>query len=199
MGVDVMWFTPEGLIREQHTYMDLGTVMSQIGASKQKGRAVPTFAIAMPTVTVSTSSADEARNVESATTMFQALEKKSEAGFLGAASDDLTWDDLTQPETMKGKAAAKRYFVELTRAFPDVKATTTNAWGVGDFVIAEGMLSGTHRAAFFGVPPTNKAIRLHALDIIQFKDGKIQNGWSYGNGAEMNPPPGAMLAVPPKR
>jgi steroid delta-isomerase-like uncharacterized protein len=189
MGVDVMWFTPEGLIKEQHTYTDLGTVMAQIGASKQKGRAAPTVPSAMPTVAVSTGSADEAKNVEAATKRFEAFEKKSEAAFLGSSSDDLTWDDLTQPEAMKGKAAGKRYFVELTRAFPDVKATTTNAWGFGDYVIAEVTLSGTQRAAFFGVPPTNKAIRLHALDILQFKDGAIVKGWSYGNGREMTPPP----------
>jgi predicted ester cyclase len=100
---------------------------------------------------------------------------------------------------MQGKAAGKRYFGELTRAFPDVKATTTNAWGVGDYVIAEATLSGTYRAAFFGVPPTNKAIRLHALDILQFKDGTIVKGWSYGNGREMTAPPAAGPAAPTKR
>ena len=154
---------------------------------------------------VSTNNPDETKNVDAATKMFGAFEKKSDADFLGSASDDITWDDMTQPETMKGKAAGKKYFVAMTTAFPDVKATTTNAWGVGDFVIAEGTLSGTHKAAFFGIQPTKKQINLHGLDIIQFKDGKVISGRSYGNGAEMMmqlglmPMPGAKDAKAPAK
>ena len=200
MGADVMWFTPEGLIKEQHTYVDMGTIMSQIGVSKAKGRPVPAVPTAAPAMVMSTNAADETKNVDAATKMFGAFEKKSDADFMGGASDDITWDDMTQPETMKGKAAGKKYFTAMTTAFPDVKATTQNAWGVGDFVIAEGTLSGTHKAAFFGIQPTKKQISLHGLDIIQFKDGKIVSGRSYGNGAEMMtqlglmPTPGAAGA-----
>jgi steroid delta-isomerase-like uncharacterized protein len=184
-GVDVMWFTPDGLVKEQHTYTDMGTIMSQVGASKQKGRPVPTVPTAMPTVIVATGSAEETKNVAAATKMFAAFEKKSSDDFMGGASDDITWDDMTQPETMKGKAAGKKYFAAMTTAFPDVKSTTTNAWGVGDVVIAEGTLTGTQKGAFFGIPATKKPINLHGVDIMQFKDGKIVAGRSYGNGAEM--------------
>ena len=59
--------------------------------------------------------------------MFGAFEKKSDADFMGGASDDITWDDMTQPETMKGKAAGKKYFAEMTKAFPDVKVSTQHA------------------------------------------------------------------------
>jgi steroid delta-isomerase-like uncharacterized protein len=185
MGADVMWFSPDGLVKEQHTYLDFGTIMSQIGASKQKARPVPAMPSGAPAVVVSTNAADETKNVDAATKMFAAFEKKSDADFMGGAADDITWDDMTQPETMKGKAAGKKYFTAMTTAFPDVKSTTSNAWGVGDFVVAEGTLSGTHKAAFFGIPATKKQINLHGLDIIQFKDGKIISGRSYGNGGEM--------------
>lgn len=199
MGVDVMWFTPEGLIKEQHTYHDMGTVMSQIGVSKQKGRPVPTLGSA-PTIVASTNSPDETKNVETAKKMFGAFEKKSEADFLGNATDDIAWDDMTMPETMKGKAAGKKFFGEMTKAFPDVKVDNTNVWGIGDFVIAEGTMSGTHKGAFMGIQPTKKSINLHGIDIVQFKDGKVVKGWSYANGGEMMmqlgllPPPGAKPA-----
>jgi steroid delta-isomerase-like uncharacterized protein len=199
-GVDIMWFSPEGLVKEQHTYVDMGTIMSQIGASKQKARPVPTVPTTPPAVTVATNSADEQKNVDAATKMFGAFEKKSSDDFMGGASDDITWDDMTQPETMKGKAAGKKYFTAMTTAFPDVKATTQNAWGIGDVVIAEGTITGTQKGAFFGIQPTKKQISLHGVDIIQFKDGKIVSGRSYGNGAEMMmqlglmPQPGAKDA-----
>ncbi len=201
-GVDIMWFSPDGLVKEQHTYVDMGTIMSQVGASKHKGRAVPTVPTTPPAVVVATGSADEQKNVDAATKMFAAFEKKSSDDFMGGASDDITWDDMTQPETMKGKAAGKKYFAAMTTAFPDVKSTTTNAWGVGDVVIAEGTLSGTQKGAFFGIPATKKPINLHGVDIMQFKDGKIIAGRSYGNGVEMMsqlgliPQPGAMKDKP---
>jgi len=199
-GVDIMWFSPDGLVKEQHTYVDMGTIMSQVGASKQKARPVPTVPTTPPAVTVATNSADEQKNVDAATKMFGAFEKKSSDDFMGGASDDITWDDMTQPETMKGKAAGKKYFTAMTTAFPDVKATTQNAWGIGDVVIAEGTITGTQKGAFFGIQPTKKQISLHGVDIIQFKDGKIVSGRSYGNGAEMMmqlglmPQPGAKDA-----
>jgi predicted ester cyclase len=93
---------------------------------------------------------------------------------------------MTQPETMKGKAAGKKFFGEMVKAFPDLKATNTNVWGVGDFVIAEGAMTGTHKGVLMGIQPTKKQVNLHGLDVIQFnKEGKIVKGTSYGNGAEM--------------
>lgn len=202
MGVDVIWFTPEGQIKEQHTYYDMGTMMSQIGLSKQKARAVPTLA-ASPTVVASNGSADETKNVEAATKMWSAFDKKNEADFIGGTSDDVVWDDMTQPEPSKGKAAGKKFFNEMIKAFPDAKSTSTNAWGVADFVIAEGSFSGTHKGPLFGIQPTKKSVNMHGVDIMQFKDGKVVKGWSYGNSAEMMsqlgliPQPGAAKDAKP--
>jgi steroid delta-isomerase-like uncharacterized protein len=183
-GVSVAWFSPEGLIKEEHAYSDGGTMMSQLGVSKQKARPIPTVPSGPPQVFSSNNAADEAKNVEAANKMFAAFEKKSEADFVAGADDKLEWDDMTQPETSKGKEAAKKYFKAMTAAFPDAKTTTTNVWGVGDFVIAEGTFSGTHKGPLFGIPATQKPVTMHALDIIQFKDGKVVKGWSYGNSAE---------------
>jgi len=202
-GVDVMWFSPDGLVKEQHTYMDMGTIMSQVGASKHKARPVPTLPTGAPAVVVSMGTPEETKNVESATKMWGAFEKKSEADFLAGSTDDIAWDDMTQPETMKGKAAGKKFFGEMIKAFPDLKATNANVWGVGDFVIAEGSMTGTHKGALMGIQPTKKQINMHGLDVIQFnKDGKVVRGTSYGNGAEMMmqlgliPQPGAAKAAP---
>lgn len=208
LGADVMWFTPEGLVKEQHTYFDMSTIMSQIGASKQKGRAAPAIPTSAPQVVVSLNGVEETKNVETVNKMWAAFEKKSDADFVASVTDDLTWDDLTMPEAMKGKAAGKKFFAEITKAFPDLKSTPANAWGIGDFVVAEGVMTGTQKGAFMGIPATKKAINLHGLDIVQFnKEGKVVKGTSYGNGFEMAtqlglvPPPGAakdLKAAPAK-
>lgn len=200
-GADVFWFTPEGLIKEQHTYYDMGTIMSQMGVSKQKGRPVPTLASSVQAVT-STGAPEEAKNAEAVNKMFGAFEKKSEADFLGNSVDDVAWDDMTQPEASKGKAAAKKFFGEMTKAFPDGKSTATNTWAIGDFVVMEGTFTGTHKGPLFGIPATKKSVNMHGLDVVQFKDGKVIKGTSYGNGLEVAmqlglvPPPGAKPADP---
>jgi steroid delta-isomerase-like uncharacterized protein len=202
-GVDVMWFSPEGLVKEQHTYMDMGTIMSQMGASKQKARPVPTLPTGAPAVVVSMGTPEETKNADSATKMWGAFEKKSDADFLAGAADDIAWDDMTMPETMKGKAAGKKFFGEMIKAFPDLKATNTNVWTAGNFVIAEGAMTGTHKGPLMGIQPTKKSMNMHGLDVIEFnKDGKIVKGTSYGNSAELMmqlglmPQPGAAKAAP---
>ena len=152
---------------------------------------------------VSTNAPDEAKNVEVANKMWAAYEKKSEGDFLAVQTDDIAWDDLTMPEPMKGKAAAKKFFADVTKAFPDVKVTPANTWAVGDFVITESAVTGTHKGAFMGIQPTKKSINLHGIDIVQFKDGKMTKGTTYGNGGEMMmqlglmPAPGAAKPATP--
>jgi steroid delta-isomerase-like uncharacterized protein/uncharacterized protein (TIGR02246 family) len=203
-GADVLWFTPEGQIKEEHSYMDMGTVMSQIGVSKQKARAIPTIPTTPPTVITATGSETETKNAEAAKKMMGAFEKKSDADFMAGAADDIQWDDMTQPDTTKGKAANKKYFKAMTTAFPDIKVSEQNVWGIGDYVIAEGTITGTQKGAFFGIPAKNKPVTLHGLDVMQFKDGKIVHGWSYSNSAEMAeqlgliPHPGAAKGAPAK-
>lgn len=200
MGVNISWFTPEGQIKEQHSYADMGTLMSQMGVSKQKARAIPTVPTGAPQVIVSTGSPDETKNLEAAQKMMGSFEKKSEADFMGSFADNIEWDDMTMPDTMKGKDQGKKFFKMMTTAFPDVKTTNANMIAVGDYVISEGAITGTHKGPMMGIQPTKKTVNMHGIDIIQFKDGKMVHGWSYGNGMEMMtqlglvPPPGAKDA-----
>ncbi|MBX3206705.1 MAG: ester cyclase [Labilithrix sp.] len=182
-GVDVLWFTPEGQVKEHHVYYDGGTILSQIGLSKQKARAIPAFGSNPEVVTASGSEA-ETKNVEALTAMGAAMEAKKEADWLGAMTDTVEWDDMTQPQTSKGKAEAKKFFKAMTTGFPDAKTTVVNAWGIGDFVIHETSWTGTHKGAFFGIPATKKSVTVKSIDIIQYKDGKLAKGASYSNGAD---------------
>jgi steroid delta-isomerase-like uncharacterized protein len=170
-----------------------------------KGRPVPTLATGAPVVVVSTNAPEEAKNVEVANKMWAAFEKKSEADFLATQTDDVAWDDLTMPEPIKGKAATKKFFGDVTKAFPDVKVTPVNSWAVGDFVITENAVTGTHKGAFMGIQPTKKSMTMHDIDIVQFKDGKMVKGTTYGNGGEMLmqlgllPMPGAKPTAAPAK
>ena len=195
MGADLVWFTPEGQMKRHHVYYDAGTFMSQIGVSKQKARAVPTLP-ASPQIFNAGNAADEAKNVELTKMMDAAFEQKKEADFLGTLADSIEWDDMTQPETSKGKDSAKKWFQAMLKAFPDGKVATTNSWGIGEYVIHEGNFTGTHKGPLFGIQPTKKTVNMHGLDIYQVKDGKVLKGWSYSNSAEMMTQLGLMKAPP---
>jgi len=185
-GADVMWLDESnGLIKEQHTYMDMGTIMSQLGVSKQKARPVATVPSGMPQMFDSKGTPDEAKNTDAFKAETAALENKKEADFLANIADNAEYDDYTQPQTMKGKADAKKFLKEMNTGFPDAKFNIANTWAFGDFVISEGTMTGTQKGSFFGIPATKKSVTVHNLDIQQFKDGKMVKGWSYGNGAEM--------------
>lgn len=203
-GVSVYKFSPEGLLKETHVYFDAGTLMAQLGVSKQKARAIQPLPTDKPMGMTSTGGAEEKRNVDAVAKMMGAFEKKSDADFLSALADDIAWDDMSQPETMKGKASGQKFFKMMTTAFPDAKITGQNVWGVGDYVIHEGTMTGTQKGALGPIRATKKPVNLHDIDIIQFnKDGKVVKGWTYGNSAEMMmqlgllPMPGADKGAKP--
>ena len=205
-GAEVDWFSPEGLIIEQHVFYDMGTTMNQIGAMKpaQKTRPIPSIPTGMPQIAASTGSPDETKNIDLVKAMNGAFETKKEADFLGPIADNAEYDDMTQAETMKGKAPAKKWFGDATKAFPDSKIKTEQVWAFGDIVVAEATWTGTHKDTFMGIKPTQKKIEVHNLDIFQFKDGKLVKGWTYGNSTEMMgqlgllpPPPAAKKDAPP--
>jgi steroid delta-isomerase-like uncharacterized protein len=197
-GVDIMWFDKDsGLIKEHHIYYDGATTLSQIGVSKQKARPIPTLATTMPAPIESKGTPEETKNVEAYKSMSAALETKKEADFLATVADNVEYDDYTMPQTMKGKADAKKFFKEMTTAFPDAKMTPLNTWAFGDFVVAEIQWTGTNKGAFMGMPATKKSVNMKGVDVHQYKDGKMVHGWSYSNGAEFAQQMGLMPTPKP--
>ena len=193
-GLDIVWFDDKGLIKEHHTYYDGATILSQIGVSKQKARPIPTLPATPAEPVVSKGTPEEQKNVETAKAMYAAMEAKKEADFLAPLADDVQYDDMTQPQTSKGKADAKKFFKQMTVAFPDAKFQTVNAWGFGDVVVTEGTMTGTNKGSFFGMPATKKPLTVKSADILVFKDGKLVHGYSYANGADMLQQLGLMPA-----
>jgi len=198
MGVSVYLFTPDAKLAEAHVYFDAGTLLSQLGASAQKARPLQALPSGEATTVAATGSAEEQRNLETATQMMGAYEKKKAAQLTASMSPDIAWDDMSEPETRSGVAAAKKYFKTRTQAFPDAKVTIRNAWAVGDQVLVESTFTGTQKGALGAIRATKKPVTLHQLDVLQFDaDGKLVHQRSYANSTELAmqlglvPPPGA--------
>jgi len=194
-GIDLFWFDKDsGLIKEHHVYYDGATILSQIGISKGKARPIPTLSASMPTPIESKGTPEESKNVDAYKALAVTMDNHKEADFLAAVADNVEYDDYTMPQTMKGKAEAKKFFKEMTTAFPDMKTTVNNAWGFGDFVVAESVGTGTNKGPMMGMPATKKSVTMKMAEVHQFKDGKLVRGWGYSNAADMMQQMGLMPA-----
>jgi steroid delta-isomerase-like uncharacterized protein len=186
-GVTVIFSNPDGLVREEHDYTDMGSMMMQLGVPKAKGRAL----VGLPTTSethIAKGTPDEDKNVDLAKSFAAVMEKKDVKAFLDGMTDDSTYDMNVSPNPMSGKKDGEKWFNMMTKAFPDMKSTISNAWGVEDYVIDEYTMTGTQKGAITGpmgtIPATGKQVNLHGIEIVQFKDGKMTHGWGFENGAE---------------
>lgn len=205
-GISIYFFDDNAKLKAAHAYFDIGSLMSQLGVSKEPApplQALPTEAALEFTAT---DSENEERNLALAASMFEAVEKKSEKQFLASITDATEWEDTRKAETVKGEKAIRNYFKTQLKAFPDAKMTVVESWATGDYVILEWEFTGTHLGKLGPIAATKKPVKLHAVDILQFDDdGKIVKGWVFGNTAEMAmqlglmPAPGAAPKAAPKK
>jgi steroid delta-isomerase-like uncharacterized protein len=180
LGLSILSFDQDGHVKTEHRYGDLGTVMSQVTGKGAK--PIPTVP-ASPEMIASAGGPDEDAKAEAAKAVYAALEKKSEADFLGKLSDDIEYEGHLG--SVKGKADAKKFFAAFTKAFPDAKFDVGWSQGFGDYAIVEYTLRATHKAPIMGIAATNRKVTVHAVDVYKTKDGKVVKAQTYSNGLEL--------------
>lgn len=91
---------------------------------------------------------------------------------------DAKWVDIPPaPDQPPGPAGGKQLLEELTRAFPDLQIRVEDVLRDGNKVIVRSTLSGTQRETFLGVPARGRRMSIQAVDIHEFRDGKIVRTW----------------------
>jgi len=88
------------------------------------------------------------------------------------------WVDIPSPPgTPPGPQGLKDLFTQLTTAFPDLHLTIEDVLQDGDKVVVRSTITGTHRAALFGMPAKGRRLSIQAVDIHEIKNGKIVRTW----------------------
>jgi len=88
------------------------------------------------------------------------------------------WVDIPPaPNQPPGVEGAKQILVELTTAFPDLKIKIEDVLQDGNKVVVRSEISGTQRNPLMGFPAKNRKMAIQAIDIHEFKDGKIVRTW----------------------
>lgn len=88
------------------------------------------------------------------------------------------WVDIPPaPNQPPGVEGAKQILLELTTAFPDLKIKIEDVLQDGNKVVVRSEISGTQRNPLMGLPAKNRKMAIQAIDIHEFKDGKIVRTW----------------------
>lgn len=102
--------------------------------------------------------------------------------------NDMNFDfvDALVPEDYDGHSStefhgpdgAKEFVRHFRVAFPDLNFTVLDQIAEGNQVATRWMMSGTHRDAFQGMPPTGKSMTMHGITIFRIVDGQVLDGWT---------------------
>jgi predicted ester cyclase len=79
--------------------------------------------------------------------------------------------------TFKGKDEIAKFTRGWVQGFPDCLTTTTNVIEAGNYIVEEGVFTGTHTGVFptpmGDIPPTNKKVEGPYVDVFEIRDGKV--------------------------
>ena len=89
---------------------------------------------------------------------------------------------IAEPGTSNGPDGMIHFLKDVLKpAFPDLKITILDQIAEGDKVTTRKEIHGTHTGVFMGIPPTNKKVVIHVIDIIRLHEGKYADHWAMSN------------------
>jgi predicted ester cyclase len=131
--------------------------------------------LAMALVAVSTAAADSTNPKAEALLWYDAFDGNKPT--LLDKIIDPAWVDIPSPPSdQTGPAAAKQLLSGLHASFPDFAIKVEDVLQDGDKVVVRSTISATLRG-FPGFPPTGRSMKIQAVDIHEFKNGKIIRTW----------------------
>ena len=97
-------------------------------------------------------------------------------------AEDVIWRDVALGMPLHGRDALKAAAQTYMTAFPDLRIEETSSTLAAPRLAQELTITGTHRGAFLGVPPTGRFTQNYAAVITTFdEDGMMIEGALYWN------------------
>nr|WP_295771608.1 ester cyclase [Rhodoferax sp.] len=94
------------------------------------------------------------------------------------------WQSCSSPEHCRGRDASAKTFAGFAVAIPNMKHEIKDVVVSGNRVVVRGMVSGTPKGDFFGVPHTGRSFSVMAIDVHEMRDGRIARSWHVEDWAE---------------
>jgi steroid delta-isomerase-like uncharacterized protein len=118
---------------------------------------------------------------------YQLAEDKDVAGWIAAFTEDGTFTDESIPHTYRGPAELGLTVEVYAKAFPDMHRELHSFYVVGDIVVVQLHLRGTHTGPLElptgTVPPTGKRMNAPCCDVFELVDGKIKRFDCYNEAS----------------
>src|SRR5205823_76473 len=174
-------FDAAGTIKTEHVYRNDHEIAAQLAGEKDAD-APP----AMPTaleVHASQGSDDEAAGA--------AWIGRFDAAWAGgqATVAPMLDDDVELICNLGSHAKGKKDYTEKAQGFattfPDQKFSIEHVWTVGDFVIVEHTMHGTHKGGLGRFAPTGKTVAWRFGEVFRLKGGKLIGDWAFGDFTPM--------------
>ena len=88
------------------------------------------------------------------------------------------WEDIPlNPGQGPGCDAFKRILGGFHSVFKNLKFTNDDIFESGNKVIVRSTIEGTQAGDFAGIPSKGRAVKIMAIDIHEFKGGKVVKTW----------------------
>jgi predicted ester cyclase len=182
-GLSIVTMNDDGKVVTERRYGDLGVVATQVGATKEKPRAIPQLPDS--TDILESKGAEDAKAESAAGAYLGTYAKKADGAYEALFTDGAEVDGILHVDPVKGKGEAKKAFNAMLKAFPDLKLSPTLLLGIGDTAVIEYFMSGTNSGPLGARAATKKNVNTHAVDILHLKDGKLERVWTYQNSSEL--------------
>jgi steroid delta-isomerase-like uncharacterized protein len=117
---------------------------------------------------------------------YQIAEDKDMAGWVAAFTDDGTFTDKSIDVTWTGPDELPEQVENYARAFPDMHRELHQLYVIGNVVVVQLALQGTHLGPLHmpagTLPPTGKRMDAPCCDVFELVDGKIKRFDCYPEG-----------------
>jgi steroid delta-isomerase-like uncharacterized protein len=107
--------------------------------------------------------------------VMERLDQRDLDGLLALCADDAVWHGFA-PQALDN-AGYREAISAFLEAYPDSRFPIDDVIAEGDTVAIRHSLRGTHRAAFQGIPPTGKQVRVNAIATFRVVNGKATETW----------------------
>ena len=166
------------------SYVEVGTLLGQLGLSKAPGRKAMESGAAAPLIVIASDAAAEAKNVETFTAQLEAFNHHDAAAVEAFLADDYVAHEVARPKD-ENKQESLAGTKELFKGFKDVTLTTQQVFGAGDYVVAAGTFTGTNTGDMpsMGIKKSGKRALTRYLEVSRLANGKIAEDWLFYNGA----------------
>lgn len=173
-----------GKAAKEQIYMDMRTMLSQLGVMPGPVRKMAQGATEKPVI-VAGGTEGETKNIEAFTKYVDALNTHDPKQTQAFLADDVVFSDQAAPADLVGKKEMQRGLKEMWKSMSDARVEPKSVWAAGDYVVSVSTLSGTNDGPIPSMKlwkKTGKKVSLNALEIAKIQDGKVKQHWVFANG-----------------